>query len=105
MIRRPPRSTLFPYTTLFRSRADVPAVGLDRCEQDQGDLRPRRADDHAAEGGDGQASPDHGGSHAGGGPVERLTLRVRGRSIMATATETRPKGLPSAGPVAIRPLA
>src|SRR5256885_11845604 len=26
MIRRPPRSTLFPYTTLFRSPA-VPAVG------------------------------------------------------------------------------
>src|SRR5258708_24196742 len=24
MIRRPPRSTLFPYTTLFRSRADSP---------------------------------------------------------------------------------
>src|SRR5256885_9838560 len=23
MIRRPPRSTLFPYTTLFRSRADM----------------------------------------------------------------------------------
>src|SRR5437588_12292866 len=28
MIRRPPRSTLFPYTTLFRSlRADPPRVG------------------------------------------------------------------------------
>src|SRR2546422_8513336 len=26
MIRRPPRSTLFPYTTLFRSRADVAGV-------------------------------------------------------------------------------
>src|SRR3712207_9224364 len=26
MIRRPPRSTLFPYTTLFRSIADVLAV-------------------------------------------------------------------------------
>src|SRR5258708_24056840 len=26
MIRRPPRSTLFPYTTLFRSSADVLAV-------------------------------------------------------------------------------
>src|SRR3989442_7779403 len=26
MIRRPPRSTLFPYTTLFRSRPAVPAV-------------------------------------------------------------------------------
>src|ERR1019366_5656799 len=25
MIRRPPRSTLFPYTTLFRSRCHVPA--------------------------------------------------------------------------------
>src|SRR3712207_7230640 len=24
MIRRPPRSTLFPYTTLFRSQADYP---------------------------------------------------------------------------------
>src|SRR2546430_7858357 len=28
MIRRPPRSTLFPYTTLFRSRDDGPAVSL-----------------------------------------------------------------------------
>src|SRR3712207_7872178 len=26
MIRRPPRSTLFPYTTLFRSRANVEAL-------------------------------------------------------------------------------
>src|SRR2546422_4354084 len=24
MIRRPPRSTLFPYTTLFRSRREIP---------------------------------------------------------------------------------
>src|SRR5260370_19620437 len=32
MIRRPPRSTLFPYTTLFRSRqhAEADAVGRDR---------------------------------------------------------------------------
>src|SRR2546425_9153274 len=29
MIRRPPRSTLFPYTTLFRSRqAQAPVLGL-----------------------------------------------------------------------------
>src|SRR2546422_11545277 len=28
MIRRPPRSTLFPYTTLFRSRADVDEEAL-----------------------------------------------------------------------------
>src|SRR2546422_6182583 len=29
MIRRPPRSTLFPYTTLFRSRSDFLFAGLD----------------------------------------------------------------------------
>src|SRR3712207_8641525 len=28
MIRRPPRSTLFPYTTLFRSREVVPHGGI-----------------------------------------------------------------------------
>src|SRR2546429_1545797 len=33
MIRRPPRSTLFPYTTLFRSRED--AVDADRREQER----------------------------------------------------------------------
>src|SRR5689334_24649605 len=37
MIRRPPRSTLFPYTTLFRS---VP-VGVGRAARD-GDRRTRR---------------------------------------------------------------
>src|SRR3712207_7879869 len=33
MIRRPPRSTLFPYTTLFRSHVDrrVPPEGRARC--------------------------------------------------------------------------
>src|SRR5256885_11912352 len=29
MIRRPPRSTLFPYTTLFRSVLQAGAVGVD----------------------------------------------------------------------------
>src|SRR3712207_7422713 len=28
MIRRPPRSTLFPYTTLFRSRMSLPRVAV-----------------------------------------------------------------------------
>src|SRR5260370_3284661 len=31
MIRRPPRSTLFPYTTLFRSVYDFPIKGLGRA--------------------------------------------------------------------------
>src|SRR6266487_5317311 len=30
MIRRPPRSTLFPYTTLFRSRGQLPGPGGQR---------------------------------------------------------------------------
>src|SRR3712207_6865325 len=32
MIRRPPRSTLFPYTTLFRSRTTAPLHGDHRVE-------------------------------------------------------------------------
>src|SRR3712207_7037295 len=32
MIRRPPRSTLFPYTTLFRSRLHRVQPGCDRLE-------------------------------------------------------------------------
>src|SRR2546421_2173810 len=31
MIRRPPRSTLFPYTTLFRSMIEVMAIVLIPC--------------------------------------------------------------------------
>src|SRR5687767_15251847 len=42
MIRRPPRSTLFPYTTLFRSNRPV-AVGNDRHPIGKGAL-------HAVEG-------------------------------------------------------
>src|SRR5256885_9794305 len=51
MIRRPPRSTLFPYTTLFRS----PPIALDRgrargaaaqSRDDRREDRPPRAEDH-----------------------------------------------------------
>src|SRR3712207_7117471 len=35
MIRRPPRSTLFPYTTLFRSSVGVIVHGLDDVERAQ----------------------------------------------------------------------
>src|ERR1043166_5399389 len=42
MIRRPPRSTLFPYTTLFRSR--VPALGDDSGEARHAEEVEPRAD-------------------------------------------------------------
>src|SRR5262245_63796629 len=34
MIRRPPRSTLFPYTTLFRSLEEIPVLGRSPREVD-----------------------------------------------------------------------
>src|SRR3712207_7734950 len=44
MIRRPPRSTLFPYTTLFRSSGAGAAIGSDRvraADADEGGVRGR----------------------------------------------------------------
>src|SRR5258708_10227209 len=40
MIRRPPRSTLFPYTTLFRSETTKKYVGTANIRPDS--FRPRR---------------------------------------------------------------
>src|SRR3712207_7686002 len=48
MIRRPPRSTLFPYTTLFRSRAVL--LGC-RSSQIRAPLRRRPPPRHAGRGG------------------------------------------------------
>src|SRR5260370_1059745 len=56
MIRRPPRSTLFPYTTLFRS--DVAGLGQSRGVADgkrdvqntrQGPGQQRRSEEHTSE--------------------------------------------------------
>src|SRR2546426_2591480 len=72
MIRRPPRSTLFPYTTLFRSdgvsdalegnlienlgcqmeSCDTPArafVGLDDSNNDDGGADAARSEEHTSE--------------------------------------------------------
>src|SRR5256885_11805905 len=56
MIRRPPRSTLFPYTTLFRSRqcvgdVDRREVGRRRQQMDLQGTRPTpaRSEEHTSE--------------------------------------------------------
>src|SRR2546430_13123024 len=55
MIRRPPRSTLFPYTTLFRSggatRQEPPEVGEEGHRDGDGDggLPRRRSEEHTSE--------------------------------------------------------
>src|SRR6476661_9837476 len=46
MIRRPPRSTLFPYTTLFRSRARRPRPGPPRRRSGPGCTR---SEEHTSE--------------------------------------------------------
>src|SRR2546430_7136637 len=55
MIRRPPRSTLFPYTTLFRSEVEAlqyqyqyPCLVIGR-EQRRGDRRTDRSEEHTSE--------------------------------------------------------
>src|SRR2546430_11519135 len=51
MIRRPPRSTLFPYTTLFRSAEHRPACPPSLCVAD-GERRARlasRSEEHTSE--------------------------------------------------------
>src|SRR3712207_8577871 len=46
MIRRPPRSTLFPYTTLFRSTAQPPVHGAERDEHHVAGRQVRARDEH-----------------------------------------------------------
>src|SRR5258708_24534609 len=54
MIRRPPRSTLFPYTTLFRSRATTPSP-CPRPDRPYRAFPRRRSEEHTSE----LQSPDH----------------------------------------------
>src|SRR2546430_7665763 len=60
MIRRPPRSTLFPYTTLFRSEKAAGAAhgtgqslptrgGCDQPDPDQRARRHQRSEEHTSE--------------------------------------------------------
>src|SRR5258708_30491650 len=82
MIRRPPRSTLFPYTTLFRSRrflldvSPLAAVAARERPPVDGVLPPRpppeRSEEHTSE----LQSPDH--------LVCRLLLEKKKNAISVT---------------------
>src|SRR5438874_2853005 len=49
MIRRPPRSTLFPYTTLFRSGAGLLGAPLERVGARHGAAPRLRSEEHTSE--------------------------------------------------------
>src|SRR5256885_7808999 len=49
MIRRPPRSTLFPYTTLFRSRRVRPRRRHHRARRARVSGARRRSEEHTSE--------------------------------------------------------
>src|SRR5690348_17791855 len=98
MIRRPPRSTLFPYTTLFRSRAEirageeqreaVPAVARGGHRE-----RERRSEEHTSE----LQSPVH--------LVCRLLLEKKKSGVPGGAQargKSRGGGAPDAGDVRAR---
>src|SRR6476660_10370424 len=55
MIRRPPRSTLFPYTTLFRSGLGTRFARTGALAGPGIDSRRRRSEEHTSE----LQSPDH----------------------------------------------
>src|SRR3712207_6927508 len=72
MIRRPPRSTLFPYTTLFRSDGDLVLV----------------ASDAAGNGGSAQATVGLTGATVRAGDV-RLTADAQVETGAVTGTHAR----------------
>src|SRR2546430_3683531 len=65
MIRRPPRSTLFPYTTLFRSGADGKTIAVE------------------------QGRDAHGGFTAVGKAVETDVLRVDRKSTRLNSSHSQ----------------
>src|SRR5688572_31253127 len=75
MIRRPPRSTLFPYTTLFRSA--VPVRGVDSQPAGAGQEEPGLLAEGAAVPGRGGV-PAHAGREPEGGPAaeDRKSTRL-----------------------------
>src|SRR3712207_9558673 len=80
MIRRPPRSTLFPYTTLFRSGRQLQEL---QCRPDGGDILVRRTRvlqqpaqrDRADGSGEGGTAPIPG---RGGKQLPRTLVACRG---------------------------
>src|SRR5256885_6469493 len=80
MIRRPPRSTLFPYTTLFRSDDEEAEDGDRAGGEDAGEVR-RRGDREVGEEG-AEADRSHLGEGGGGSDRDRKSTRLNSSHLV-----------------------
>src|SRR5258708_27466892 len=78
MIRRPPRSTLFPYTTLFRSCCIAERIGKTALHGQQMSGNNQRSEEHTSE----LQSPDH--------LVCRLLLEKKKKNSLLTRIAAAP---------------
>src|SRR3989442_11363101 len=94
MIRRPPRSTLFPYTTLFRSRENMPPnilvdyllkASIGRARFGQFEALSKRSEEHTSE----LQSRPH--------LVCRLLLEKKKKTYKVTETEQTKKSVHTCG--------
>src|SRR3712207_5161346 len=79
MIRRPPRSTLFPYTTLFRSQGQAVELLLQVLEG-EGEVEDLHVAAAAARGGAGASRRAGGSAGALGGRLARQEERAASRA-------------------------
>src|SRR5437588_6215459 len=89
MIRRPPRSTLFPYTTLFRSvREDAerhrlaPAPHEDRPDEAEHQIEPDRRRKRP---GDVRTEAERAGAAIGAGPDRKSTRLNSSHTVISYA--------------------
>src|SRR6266542_6760741 len=105
MIRRPPRSTLFPYTTLFRSPDRLPADAV-RGVQPEGN----RGDAAERAGRGAVLGPRTAGTHPLRAGIGRVDTRYSARSVCPVGTLSsrrhgKPHHLPAAGAIPLAPAA
>src|SRR5258708_22595357 len=84
MIRRPPRSTLFPYTTLFRSKGALGESG--QGSRHQGRLRKRNSNDE-------RSLRNHAGRSVARVPLPKSALMPASRSEEHTSELQSPDHL------------
>src|SRR5687768_18594044 len=93
MIRRPPRSTLFPYTTLFRSGMTSTTLHADRVQKGRLAVGYRWEDERWKE----EPALPHGSFGAMGGML--TTIRDLSRYVSVLLAAWPPRDGPEGGPV------